>query len=343
MKTYTYTEAAPSLNRLLKRDEGENTEIRDTVLAIIDEVKARGDIALLDYTEKFDGCRLDSLAVTPEEIEEAFTAVGPEMIAIMEEAAQNIRSFHEKQLETTWTYSPGPGITLGQHITALERVGLYVPGGKAAYPSTVLMDSIPAIVAGVDSLVMVTPPGADGKINPNILAAAKIAGVTEILKVGGAQAIAALAFGTESVKPVNKIVGPGNIFVATAKKEVFGVVDIDMIAGPSEVLILADGNANPVFAAADLLSQAEHDEMAMPILVTTSRAFGEAVEAEITRQIDADLSRKAIARKSVSGYGFIFVCENLDQAFELSNAIAPEHMEILLTDAMDYLNRVRNA
>ncbi|MGL6292607.1 histidinol dehydrogenase [Eubacterium aggregans] len=343
MKTYTYTEAAPSLNRLLKRDEGENTEIRETVLAIIDGVKARGDAALLDYIEKFDGCRLDSLAVTPEEIEEAFTAVGPEMIAIMEEAAQNIRSFHEKQLETTWTYSPGPGITLGQHITALERVGLYVPGGKAAYPSTVLMDSIPAIVAGVDSLVMVTPPGADGKINLNILAAAKIAGVTEILKVGGAQAIAALAFGTESVKPVNKIVGPGNIFVATAKKEVFGVVDIDMIAGPSEVLILADCNANPVFAAADLLSQAEHDEMAMPILVTTSQAFGEAVEAEISRQIDADLSRKAIAWKSVRDYGFIFVCDNLDQAFELSNAIAPEHMEILLPDAMDYLNRVRNA
>lgn len=343
MKTYTYKESVTRLNTLLKRDEGENLEIRQQVLSIIEDVKVRGDEALKDYTQRFDGCTLDTLAVTPEEIEAAYAAVDPEMIAIMEEAAANIRAFHEKQLETTWTYNPGPGITLGQHITAIERVGLYVPGGKAAYPSTVLMDSIPALVAGVDSLVMVTPPGRDGKINPNILAAAKIAGVTEILKVGGAQAIAALAFGTQTIRPVNKIVGPGNIYVATAKKEVFGVVDIDMIAGPSEVLILADGDANPVFAAADLLSQAEHDEMAMPILVTTSPDFGAAVETEVYRQIEADLGRKAIAKKSVDDYGYIFVCDTLDEAFALSNAIAPEHMEILLPQAQDYLERVRNA
>ncbi len=286
MKTYTYKESVTRLNTLLKRDEGENLEIRQQVLSIIEDVKARGDEALKDYTQRFDGCALDTLAVTPEEIEAAYAAVDPEMIAIMEEAAANIRAFHEKQLETTWTYNPGPGITLGQHITAIERVGLYVPGGKAAYPSTVLMDSIPALVAGVDSLVMVTPPGRDGKINPNILA---------------------------------------------------------VIAGPSEVLILADGDANPVFAAADLLSQAEHDEMAMPILVTTSPDFGAAVETEVYRQIEADLGRKAIAKKSVDDYGYIFVCDTLDEAFALSNAIAPEHMEILLPQAQDYLERVRNA
>lgn len=343
MKTYTYQESINKLDTLLKRDEGENQEIRRRVLEIIDTVKSQGDAALINYTEKFDGCRLDTLRVTNAEIQEAFDLVGREMAAVIEEAAGNIRAFHEKQKEETWMYNPGPGITLGQHITPLERVGLYVPGGKAAYPSTVLMDSIPALVAGVDSLVMVTPPGKDGKINPNILAAAKIAGVHEIYKAGGAQAVAALAYGTESIAPVNKIVGPGNIYVATAKKEVFGKVAIDMIAGPSEVLILADGTANPVYAAADLLSQAEHDEMAMPILVTTDADFGEKVITEVYRQIEADLGRKEIARKSVDNYGFVFVAENLEQAFELSNAIAPEHMEILLPEPMQYLERVRNA
>lgn len=343
MKTYTYQESIHRLDTLLKRDEGENQEIRNWVITIIDTVKAKGDSALMDYTEKFDGCRLDNLKVTEAEIDEAFNLVDPEMITIIEEAADNIRAFHQKQKEETWMYNPGPGITLGQHITPLERVGLYVPGGKAVYPSTVLMDSIPALVAGVDSLVMVTPPGKDGKINPNILAAAKIAGVHEIYKVGGAQAIAALAYGTNTIKPVNKIVGPGNIYVALAKKEVFGKVAIDMIAGPSEVLILADGNANPIYAAADLLSQAEHDEMAMPILVTTDAAFGEKVIAEVYRQIEADLSRKEIAKKSVDHYGFVFVTDTLDQAFELSNAVAPEHMEILLDKPMQYLDKVRNA
>ena len=343
MKTYTYQESINQLDVLLKRDEDTGAAVRDSVLDIIARVRREGDAALLSYTEKFDGCRLTDLKVSAAEIQEAFDAVGPEMVAVIKEAAENIRAFHQKQAETTWMYNPSPDITLGQHITPIERVGLYVPGGKAAYPSTVLMDSIPALVAGVKSLVMVTPPGKDGKINPNILAAAKIAGVHEIYKVGGAQAIAALAYGTETIAPVYKIVGPGNIFVATAKKEVFGKVAIDMIAGPSEVLILTDGSADPVCTAADLLSQAEHDEMAMPILITTDAAFGAKVEAEVYRQIEADLSRKAIAKKSVDNYGFIFTADTLDQAFELANAIAPEHMEILLPEPMRYLDRVQNA
>lgn len=343
MKKYTYQESIDQLDRLLGRSESDKQNVRDIVLDIIEQVRARGDQALIDYASRFDGCTLTALRVTEKEIDDAYASIDPKLIAVMEEAAANIRAFHEKQKEATWTYSPAPGITLGQHITPLERVGLYVPGGKAAYPSTVLMDSIPAMVAGVDSIAMVTPPGKDGRINPNILAAARIAGVTEIYKTGGAQAIAALAYGTESVAPVNKIVGPGNIFVATAKKEVFGQVAIDMIAGPSEVLILSDGSASPVYAAADLLSQAEHDEMAMPILVTTDEAFADAVIAEVYRQIEADLSRKAIARSSVDDYGRVFLCDDLDQAFDLANAIAPEHMEIMLPEAMDYLEKVRNA
>lgn len=343
MKTYTYQESIHQLDTLLKRDEENNTEIRDRVLDIIANVRQNGDAALIDYTEQFDGCRLSNLRVSEDEIEEAFEAVGEEMIAVIREAAENIRAFHREQAETTWMIHPTPDITLGQHITPIERVGLYVPGGKAAYPSTVLMDSIPALVAGVQSLVMVTPPGKDGKVNPNILAAARIAGVHEIYKVGGAQAIAALAYGTESIQPVYKIVGPGNIFVATAKKEVFGKVAIDMIAGPSEVLILTDGSADPVCTAADLLSQAEHDEMAIPILVTTDANFGEKVVQEVYRQIEEDLSRKEIAKKSVDHFGFVFIADNLDQAFELANAIAPEHMEILLPEPMTYLDYVHNA
>ena len=343
MKTYTYQESIHQLDTLLKRDEENNAEIRDRVLDIIANVRKNGDRALMDYTEQFDGCRLSDLRVSEDEIEEAFEAVGEEMIAVIREAAENIRAFHREQAETTWMIHPTPDITLGQHITPIERVGLYVPGGKAAYPSTVLMDSIPALVAGVQSLVMVTPPGKDGKVNPNILAAARIAGVHEIYKVGGAQAIAALAYGTESIQPVYKIVGPGNIFVATAKKEVFGKVAIDMIAGPSEVLILTDGSADPICTAADLLSQAEHDEMAMPILVTTDANFGEKVVQEVYRQIEEDLSRKEIAKKSVDHFGFVFTADNLDQAFELANAIAPEHMEILLPEPMTYLDYVHNA
>lgn len=343
MKRYTYKEAYDQLDVLLKREEADNENVQQQVTAIIERIKKEGDAALWDYTRQFDGCEIENLRVTQAEIEEALESVGSEMLGIIQEAAENIRSFHEKQKETTWTYQPKPGITLGQHLTALERVGLYVPGGKAAYPSTVLMDSIPALVAGVDSLVMVTPPGKDGKINPYILAAAHTAGVQEIYKVGGAQAIAALAYGTESIAPVNKIVGPGNIYVATAKKEVFGQVAIDMIAGPSEVLILADERANPTYTAADLLSQAEHDEMAMPILVTTSAAFADAVEKEINRQIDEDLRRKEIARQSVENYGCIFICDTLEEMFALSNAIAPEHLEVLLPEPEQYIQNIRNA
>ena len=343
MKTYTYQEAMSNLDTILKRNEEDNAQIREQVLDIIKNIKNRGDDALRDYTKTFDGFYPEELFVTEEEIQEACELVSPELYAVMEEAAQNIRRFHEKQMETTWTYESGEGMILGQHITALDRVGLYVPGGKAAYPSTVLMDSIPALVAGVKSLVMATPPHAEGKINPHILVAAKIAGVTSILKAGGAQAIAAMAYGTQSVKPVNKIVGPGNIYVATAKKEVFGKVDIDMIAGPSEVLIIADASANPTFVAADLLAQAEHDEMAMPILVTTDAKLGEAVNTSVYEQIQSDLSRKAIATHSVDNYGFIFVCDNLEEAFTLSNAIAPEHLEIMLPNPMDYLEKVQNA
>jgi len=331
------------LDSLLKRNEDEQDNIRNAVLDIINAVKKDGDAALTYYTRTFDKCELTHLQVTEDEIQEAFDSVPVALLDIIRESAVNIRAFHEKQLEKTWTYAPKPGVTLGQHITPIERVGLYVPGGKAIYPSTVLMDAIPALVAGVDSLVMVTPPGPDGKINSHILAAAKIAGIHEIYKLGGAQAIAALAYGTETIKPVNKIVGPGNIYVATAKKEVFGKVDIDMIAGPSEILIIADENANPIYAAADLLSQAEHDEMAMPILVTTSEVLANKVIHEVYRQIDEDINRKAIAKKSIDDFGFVFIVKTLDEAFELSNKVAPEHLELLIANPMESLEKVRNA
>ena len=342
MKTIIYDQTM-DLDKILKRNEDVRDDIRNAVLEIIKDVKTDGNAALLYYTKVLDHCELTHLQVTEDEIQEAFDSVSESLLEIIREAAGNIRSFHEKQRETTWTYEPKPGVVLGQHITPIERVGLYVPGGKATYPSTVLMDSIPALVAGVQSLVMVTPPGRDGKVNPTILAAAKIAGVHEIYKIGGAQAIAALAYGTETIKPVNKIVGPGNIYVATAKKEVFGKVDIDMIAGPSEVLIIADENANPVYAAADLLSQAEHDEMAMPILVTTSKDLAKQVIEEVYRQINEDLGRKEIAKKSVDDFGFVFIVKDLDEAFELSNKIAPEHLELLIENPMDSLKKVRNA
>ncbi|AFA48995.1 histidinol dehydrogenase [Acetobacterium woodii] len=342
MKTLLYQKEM-DLDTILRRNENEQDDIRNAVLEIIKGVKNDGNAALLYYTQALDHCKLTRLRVSETEIDEAFTLVPDELLTIMREAAENIRAFHEKQLETTWTYSPKPGVILGQHITPIERVGLYVPGGKATYPSTVLMDAIPALVAGVQSLVMVTPPDRNGQINPNILAAAKIAGVHEIYKIGGAQAIAALAYGTETIQPVNKIVGPGNIYVATAKKEVFGKVAIDMIAGPSEVLIIADETANPVYAAADLLSQAEHDEMAMPILVTTSAALGAQVVEEVYRQIEQDLSRKEIAKKSVDEYGFIFIVNDLNEAFELSNQIAPEHLELLIDNPMAALEKVKNA
>ena len=343
MKKLYYKDACGRLSAVLKRDESDTENIKKTVDTVIADVKKGGDAALFKFTEKFDGAKLNTLRVTEEEITKALNQTDPALLDIMREAAENIRAFHEKQLETTWTYEPKPGITLGQKITPLARVGVYVPGGKAAYPSTVLMDTVPAMVAGVSSVAMVTPPGKDGSVHPHILSAASIAGVTEIYKVGGAQAVAALAYGTESIAPVDKIVGPGNIFVATAKRSVFGKVDIDMIAGPSEVLLLADERANAEYAAADLLSQAEHDEMAMPILVTTSESFADAVIVEIDRQLNADLRRKAIARASVDDFGFAFVCDNLDEAFDMAARVAPEHMEIMLPDAETYLDRVVNA
>ena len=343
MKKLTYQDAVSNLSAVLKRDEADTESVKQTVDAVIAEVKTKGDAALFAFTEKFDGVKLKALRVTEAEMDEALEKTDPALLAIMREAEANIRAFHEKQLESTWTTSPKPGITLGQKITPLARVGVYVPGGKAAYPSTVLMDTVPAMVAGVGSVAMVTPPGKDGSVHPHILAAASVAGVSEIYKVGGAQAVAALAYGTESIAPVDKIVGPGNIFVATAKRAVFGQVAIDMIAGPSEVLLLADERANVTYAAADLLSQAEHDEMAMPILVTTSEAFADAVIAEIDRQLTVDLRRKAIARASVRDFGFAFICGNLDEAFDMAARIAPEHMEIMLPDAETYLDRVVNA
>lgn len=344
MKKYTYNETVKNqLDVILKRSEADHQDVRATVLDIIDNVKAKGDQALIDYEAKFDRCQLDNLKVTPEEIDRAFEETDPELIETIRRSAENIRNFHEYQKETTWTINPKPGITLGQHITPIDRVGVYVPGGKAAYPSTVLMDTIPAVVAGVHTIAMVTPPDASGKINSNILCAAKIAGVTEIYKVGGAQAIAALAYGTETIAPVNKIVGPGNIFVATAKKEVFGKVAIDMIAGPSEVCVIADSTANPVCIAADLLSQAEHDEMAMPVLVTPDEALADQIISEIDRQIEEDLRRKAIAKASVTDHGFAFICKDLDEAFELTNQIAPEHLELAVENAETYLDHVQNA
>ncbi|MGI6108674.1 MAG: histidinol dehydrogenase [Eubacteriaceae bacterium] len=343
MKIYSYHEAISNLDSILKREGDPGEGVGAVVSEIIRNVRKNGDAALMDYTRKFDGAEIETLRVTPEEIEEARDAVGPELLAVYQNAADNIRSFHEHQLEETWTYQARPGVTLGQKITPIGRVGLYVPGGKAAYPSTVLMNAIPAKVAGVQSIAMVTPPGKNGKINPNILAAASIAGADEIYKCGGAQAIAALAYGTESIAPVDKITGPGNIFVATAKREVFGKVAIDMIAGPSEVLVIADQTANPAWIAADLLAQAEHDEMAMPILISLDAELPQLVIDEIERQLKQDISRSEIASKSVHDFGFIFTADNTDQAFELANAVAPEHLELVLENPEQYLDNVQNA
>ncbi len=312
------------------------------VADIIADVRANGDKAVLAYNTKFDGCQLNSLLVSQEEIEEAFAAVEPKFLSILEQAAANIRAFHSKQVRNSFVIADKPGIVLGQKVTPIEKVGVYVPGGTAAYPSTVLMDTIPAKIVGCPLIVMVTPPGKDGKINPVILAAAKIAGVDKIFKVGGAQAVAALAYGTESIPKVDKIVGPGNAFVAEAKKQVFGLVSIDMIAGPSEILVIADGKSNPVHIAADLLSQAEHDKLASAVLVTDSAALAEAVSAELERQIPC-LPRAEIARASIDNNGKIIVAENLMQGIEISNEIAPEHLELMVDDPFAYLDAVKNA
>ncbi len=312
------------------------------VAAILAEVRARGDVAVLEYTARFDGCALSQLAVTPAEIDEAFSAMEPEFITVLQKAAENIRTFHAAQVRQSLVLTPSGGVVLGQKVTALETVGLYVPGGTAAYPSTVLMDAIPAKIAGCRRIVMATPPGADGKINPAILAAAKIAGVTDIYKMGGAQAVAALAYGTESVPKVDKIVGPGNAFVAEAKRQVYGLVDIDMIAGPSEILVLADGKSNPRHAAADLLSQAEHDRNASAVLVTDSMELAQAVQQEIEAQL-ALLPRQEIARASVENNGKIIVAPDLSVGVDIANRLSPEHLELMVDDPFALLDSVRNA
>ena len=312
------------------------------VSEIISNVRTNGDKALLEYCEKFDKAKLDSLQVTQEEIREAVAAVDPKFLEILRRAAGNIRKFHEQQVRRSFIINDEHGIVMGQKIIPVDRAGLYVPGGTAAYPSTVLMDSIPAKIAGCKEVVMVTPPSADGKINPVILAAASIAGIDKIYKIGGAQAIAALAYGTESVPKVDKIVGPGNAFVAEAKKQVFGAVSIDMIAGPSEILIVADGATNPRHAAADLLSQAEHDKLASAVMVTDSMALAQAVQAEIEQQIPA-LLRADIARASIDNNGKIIVADTLSKAIDIANEIAPEHLELLVDNPFDYLDNIRHA
>ena len=316
--------------------------VSDAVASIIAEVRAGGDKALRDCTERFDGVKLDSLEVMPWELDEAFQTVEREFVEILTEAKENISAFHQKQVRKEIRLNRKSSIKLKQIITPIERVGLYVPGGTAAYPSTVLMDAIPAKIAGCKTIVMVTPPGKDGKVNPAILVAAKIAGVDRIYKVGGAQAVAALAYGTESVPKVDKIVGPGNAFVAEAKKQVFGVVSIDMIAGPSEILVIADKSCNPVFVAADLLSQAEHDKNASAVLVTDSFDLAYRVRNELERQIPL-LPRREIARASIDKNGKIIVTDDLKQAIEVSNEIAPEHLELSVAYAKKYVPLVKNA
>ena len=318
------------------------SNVEGAVTEILAQVAARGDEALREYTLRFDKADLTDLEVTEAEIDEAFAAVEPEFVEILRQAAANIRAFHEKQRRNSFVVADQPGVVLGQKIVPIQKVGLYVPGGTAAYPSTVLMDSIPAKIAGCPQLVMVTPPGADGKVNPVILAAAKIAGVDRIFKVGGAQAVAGLAFGTETLPKVDKIVGPGNAYVAEAKKQVFGRVAIDMIAGPSEILVVADGSCNAKIVAADMLSQAEHDKMASAVLVTDSGELARAVQAELERQIPL-LPRSEIARASIDNNGKIIVAENLDLAIDIANEIAPEHLELCVDAPFDYLDRVRCA
>lgn len=312
------------------------------VAEIIDTVRREGDRAVFAYNQKFDGAELGTLEVSAAEIEEAFEAVEPKFLDILNRAAENIRAFHQKQVRNSFIINEQAGVITGQKFTPIERVGLYVPGGTAAYPSTVLMDSIPAQIAGCREIVMVTPPGKDGRVSPVILAAAGIAGVHRIFKVGGAQAVAALAFGTESIPRVDKIVGPGNAFVAEAKRQVFGRVSIDMIAGPSEILIVADGKSNPAHAAADLLSQAEHDRLASAVLVTDSPALAAAVQQELERQLPL-LERESIARESIENNGKIIVAKDLKVVIEIANEIAPEHLELMVDNPFDYLEEIRHA
>ena len=317
-------------------------DVSAPVAEILRNVRQRGDAALREYTRRFDGAEPDSLAVTQEELDEAAEQVEPAFLDVLREAAENIRAFHARQKREGFLMTEREGVVLGQKVIPLARVGIYVPGGTAAYPSTVLMNAIPAHIAGVGEIVMVTPPGKDGRVNPHILAAAKIAGVTRIFKVGGAQAVAALAYGTETIPRVDKIVGPGNAYVAEAKKQVFGQVNIDMIAGPSEVLVIADGQSNPAWVAADLLSQAEHDKMAAAVLVTDSRALAEAVTEELEKQMPA-LEREEIARASIEANGKIIICGDLREGVAVANRIAPEHLELCVDNPFDYLGEIVNA
>lgn len=332
------------LEDLLKRSPNSYAEYEKSVQHILQEVQKKRDEALFAFTEKFDGASLDknTIRVTEEEIEEAYEKVDTKLLSIIRKALRNIKSYHEKQMQYSWFDSQPKGTMLGQKVTALERVGVYVPGGKAVYPSSVLMNIVPAQVAGVEEIIMVTPPGREGKVNPNTLVAAKEAGATAIYKVGGAQAIAALAYGTESIPKVDKIVGPGNIYVALAKKAVYGHVSIDSVAGPSEILVLADETASPRYVAADLLSQAEHDELASAILVTTSRKLAEAVSSEAEKFIQ-ELSRGEIIQKSLDNYGHILVADTLDDAIDAANEIASEHLEIMTKDPFMVMTKIRNA
>jgi len=340
----TERERADILENLLKRSPNQYGEYEETVNEILETVKEKRDGALFAYTKEFDGVEITSetIRVTEEEIREAYTQVDAHLVEIIRKSLANIRAYHEKQVRYSWFDSKPDGTMLGQKITALERVGVYVPGGKAVYPSSVLMNIVPAKVAGVDRIIMTTPPGKDGKVYPVTLVAAREAGVDEIYKVGGAQAIAALAYGTESIRKVDKIVGPGNIFVALAKKAVYGHVSIDSIAGPSEILVLADETANPRYVAADLLSQAEHDEMASAILVTTSQKLAEQVSEQVEGFV-RELSRGEIIQKSLDAYGYILVADTMEDAIDTANEIASEHLEIVTRNPFDTMTRIRNA
>lgn len=326
-----------------RRDVETGTETqRAAVLEILQAVKQEGDVAVRRFTEQFDRIQLTEMRVTEEEFKEALRNIAPEVRDAIREAAANIRDYHSRQIRQSWMTTRDSGTILGQLIRPLQRVGLYVPGGTAAYPSSVLMNAIPAQVAGVEEIAMVTPPGKDGKVNPGVLVAAYEVGVNEIYKVGGAQAIAALAYGTETLKPVDKIVGPGNIYVALAKREVFGLVDIDMVAGPSEIVVLADSTANPAYVAADLLSQAEHDVMASAVLVTTCRELAQAVQQEVEAQV-AVLPRKEIAQASIRDYGVICVVNSMEQGLDVVNRLAPEHLELMVEEPMAYVGQIKNA
>ena len=332
------------LEDLLKRSPNQYPEYEARVASILDAVKKDKDKAIFAFTEKFDGAKIDkdSIRVTEKEIQEAYDKVDAKLLEIIRKAKENIRVYHEKQKQYSWFDSKPDGTMLGQKVTPLQRVGVYVPGGKAVYPSSVLMNVMPAKVAGVDEIIMVTPPGKDGKVNPNTLVAAKEAGADAIYKVGGAQAIAALAYGTESIPKVDKIVGPGNIYVALAKKSVYGHVSIDSIAGPSEILVIADETANPRYVAADLLSQAEHDELASAILVTTSEKLAEEVSAQVEVFVE-ELSRTEIMRKSLDNYGYILVADTMEDVIDIANEIASEHLEIMTANPYDVMMKVRNA